>query len=566
MFPRKTVAWLVAAVALSSLAGGARAQWVRESFPLVPGWNGMWLAQDCTYSTIDELLIAEPSIEEVWLWNPVGGTGRFVTGPTVPLATDVAWQVWRRGKPAESTLSQLIGGAAYLVKVAGNATTLQLTGRPVPPLYSLSGSGLNLVGFPTLPPDSAGARNIETYFSYDSVLKSNPPVLTYRGGELSAVTPTNPYTITNPRTTPLSRGKAYWVNTSAQTRYYGPIEVTVLGATLDFGSTLSAVTVRLRNATDPSKKVSVTATLSAVPSAAPPTGEAPIAGPVPLLVRGPRAADTLDFTYSPFGAGLSRTLAPGQQTEVTLALDRTAMSGGVGSVFQSVLQVTDSLNLARIDLGVRAEVPSLAGVWVGAAVLTSVDQTIGQSTVEGAAAPSMFPIRLILHRSEAGQVTALQQVYVGSIGDSTIGSASETMVTSRSEGKVSRFSTASFPPSGGWASGGDIGLSGTVSFNVPLDYRAATNPFVHTYHPDHDNLDARFETALPVGVESPTVTRQVTLTFQPSLPGLTDNGFGSTTLGGSYRETITGLRATPISVGGTFVIRRVASVPTLLSN
>ena len=379
------------------------------------------------------------------------------------------------------------------------------------------------------------------------------------------MTPKNPIQITTPRTTSLVRNKAYWVNTTQPTRFYGPVEVTVLGSTLDFGSSLSTVTVRLRNAVDLANNQTIDVRLASAPSATPPAGQPAVAGVVPLRVRGPRDAATLDFTYTPLGTGITRTLAPGEQTEVTLGLDRAAMGSATGAVFQSLLQVTDSLNLTRIDLGVRAEVPSFTGIWVGAAVVTAVDQTIGETTVADAVAPSNFPIRLILHRDDAGTVKVLQQVYVGSAAGSPIASATEAPVTAASTGEIARFSSATFPPGPPMQATGGLGLSGSLTFSVSLGYNAPTNPFVHQYHPDHDNLDARFESVLPAGVESPEITRAVTLTFQPNPPGLADNGLGSTTLGGTYRETVTGLRSTPVSVSGAFVIRRVASVPSLLA-
>ena len=102
-----------------------------------------------------------------------------------------------------------------------------------------------------------------------------------------------------------------------------------------------------------------------------------------------------------------------------------------------------------------------------------------------------------------------------------------------------------------------------MRFQINLGYNEATNPFVHTYHPDHDNLDARFEGSLPEGVESYSIQREVTLKFVSSMPGLTDPGWGSTLLGGDYNETLTGLRTTPVSVTGTFLLHRISSVPTL---
>jgi hypothetical protein len=104
-----------------------------------------------------------------------------------------------------------------------------------------------------------------------------------------------------------------------------------------------------------------------------------------------------------------------------------------------------------------------------------------------------------------------------------------------------------------------------LTFNVALGYTAATNPFVHTYHPDHDNLNARFESLLPPGEESFNISRTIRLDFQASLPGINDPGWGSTTLGGTYTETITGLRAEPITVSGSFLIHRVSDVSSLVT-
>jgi hypothetical protein len=103
------------------------------------------------------------------------------------------------------------------------------------------------------------------------------------------------------------------------------------------------------------------------------------------------------------------------------------------------------------------------------------------------------------------------------------------------------------------------------SFNVGLGHNATTNPFVHTYHPDHDNLDARFEQQLGPGRESYNIARAITLNFQASLPGLNEPSWGSTTLGGSYTETITGLRSTPITVSGSFILHRVSDVSSLVT-
>ncbi len=65
--------------------------------------------------------------------------------------------------------------------------------------------------------------------------------------------------------------------------------------------------------------------------------------------------------------------------------------------------------------------------------------------------------------------------------------------------------------------------------------------------------------------ESTAVKREIDLTFSndPASLGLSNLGWGSIVLGGSYTEVITGLRAQKITVKGAFVLRRVSDIPTL---
>lgn len=115
-------------------------------------------------------------------------------------------------------------------------------------------------------------------------------------------------------------------------------------------------------------------------------------------------------------------------------------------------------------------------------------------------------------------------------------------------------------------SDGDLG--GELTFDFELGYDDPTNPFLHSYHPDHDNLDAQSPPEpLTAGIESHTVARAIELHFvsDPAALHLEEPGWGSTTLGGTYRETISGLRAQPIHISGDFVLHRVSPIPTLSS-
>jgi hypothetical protein len=94
---------------------------------------------------------------------------------------------------------------------------------------------------------------------------------------------------------------------------------------------------------------------------------------------------------------------------------------------------------------------------------------------------------------------------------------------------------------------------------VGLDYDHPLNPFKHIYHPDHNNLDERFEQKLAEGKESFSVTRSLSLEFTATDPaGLNPPGWGETELGGTYRETITGVHRSAIQVSGNFRLVRVS--------
>ena len=112
-------------------------------------------------------------------------------------------------------------------------------------------------------------------------------------------------------------------------------------------------------------------------------------------------------------------------------------------------------------------------------------------------------------------------------------------------------------------SGGAFG-SGALQGTFTLDYDHPLNPFKHLFHPDHNNLDERFEQKLPEGEEAFTVTRSLSLEFSSTDPlGVNPPGWGTTELGGVYRETISGLHRHAIHANGSFRLVRVLSVTAL---
>jgi hypothetical protein len=109
---------------------------------------------------------------------------------------------------------------------------------------------------------------------------------------------------------------------------------------------------------------------------------------------------------------------------------------------------------------------------------------------------------------------------------------------------------------GSFAVGGNLACTIATPFNDP------TNPFVHQYHPDHDNKSG--QTTLVAGQESYNVTRQVRFTFTETPPGGgSATGWGSSVIGGTYGEVVTGLHKQSIAITGTFELRRASELGTL---
>ena len=703
------------------LPGVARAQWVSESYTAPAGYSAIWVGLDLTHTTLDDLLASQPTISEVWRWNPPAGP-QFVTNPDVPLQPDTRWSVWKRGLSAQSSLFQLTGNTAYLVKNDGaSAVTLTFKGRPLRPEYAWSITGVNLVGFAM----GSTAATFANFLSYGAAFATDPIVLSYPGGALSNVAPKNPSTIVNTSET-VARNKAYWVQATAFTDYYGPLAVAIAERTgLNYGRDRVALAVRVKNVTAGTKATSLTVTLAPVASETPSAilagtalmGTGTAAGKVaaiapnintgltyataPTVTLSPPAAGTtatatanLDstgkitgFVVTNAGAGYAATtptvtvtptltaavplkirgvldlvtssypyvslttaapytlsLAAGQETEVTVVVDRSAMTAAAGALYGSLLRITDSLGYAQINLAVSAVSSDYTGLWAGAVALNQVDQIIGNvlapaagaamatatiaaGAVTGVAVNSTaaqfsrvptvvftgggtgatatavltktfltnvtvtaggsgyttvptvsftggaldprataaaFPLQLILHRAANGAVTLVQQVYLGSDGSTTTTATAETLFPSTLK-PSKRISTAFFPADFRAIGTGSLSPTGSLSFACLLGYDDDTNPFVHRYHPDHDNLDPLFSTKLVAGKESYTVNRAISLTFATSLPGVTDPAWGVTMLGGTYSETVTGLRATAMTTAGTFILYRVNNSATLLT-
>jgi hypothetical protein len=97
--------------------------------------------------------------------------------------------------------------------------------------------------------------------------------------------------------------------------------------------------------------------------------------------------------------------------------------------------------------------------------------------------------------------------------------------------------------------------------------QTSVNPFIHQYHPDHDNLNATFTQALPKGQEAYGIKRQIWLSVQAAGSDYRSLTTGALDRNGVYDETITlegtGSNARTFRVVGTFSLNRISDAPTL---
>ena len=555
----------------SSLALG---QWQTQSLELKPGWNGVYMHVNSTHSGIAALANGTP-VEEVWLWQPRLTTAQYVTSPDAPSDSKSRWVSWKSGLgDASSTLKQMPGNAAYLVKLGGNQNyTWDIKGKPVPPIYQWTTSGLNFLGLPSV---ETNPKSLEDYFDQAGDLLRVAEIFSYTGGDLG---PTNPGQVYGLRTTTARRGQAFWIRSGTKfNRYFGPFEVSLQSPSgASFGENLAGYRVRLRNLTS----AALTVTLTGVDSETPPGGEPAITGPAPVLVRGALDTSTLTYAHAALSGGPQAwVLEPfgevGSEVEVVLGLNRSAMTGGEGAFYAGLLRFTDSLGHSQVDIPVSGSVGSNQGLWVGSASLTQVRHSLSADSTTFGDVASPYPLRLIMHRDQSANVKLMQCVYVGTLPGNVSGIATrENLLLAGSVANAARISSIHLPASEQnqpWTCTGDLTQGQTVQSTVLIDHNDhASNPFLHTYHPDHDNLVADFASGQPVGRESYSIKRDIKLTFNTSGNDFKSLTRSSKRLSGIYEETLTliGLAgAGPVNeksyaMKGVFVINRISDIATL---
>ncbi len=582
------------------VSGDACGQWIDETITLQPGWNSVFLNSEPSPNTCDAVFAGVP-VDAVCQWNPKQSAVEYVQSPDEVLVKSDDWLVYYSlDSPLKvlTTLHAIQGGKPYLVKLRGaDSFDWTVRGRPVARPLSWLGNSFNFVGFPVA---ATGGPTFQALFMA-STSHAGQAVYRLTGGQWVQVA--------NPATSRPAKGEAFWVYTSGQSDFQGPLRLTLdKGRSLEYSDVLTELTIRLKNET-----AAVTPCIVSVQdSTTPPDPAAPaLAGIVPLSYY---KYDT--FEWAPYVAPVTVDVAAGEEYQLRLAVRRADMTpyaplpGETGHLYQAVVKLSygdgsavlvpvTARGLGEVaaakSAGVKAVSHIRAGLWVGTAVVNKVDERIQFPSVAPTPTASEFQLRLIVHVDANGTARLLQQViqmwrdgtYKPDPANSSVQIVDQpgAFVLLTDEALAANFSGAVLRdgvPVGRRISTAAFGfrtpitMSGgfptpalptpSLSCTVPLGYNDPVNPFKHLYHPDHDNLNSSYDAAhpLPAGSESYTVTRAISLAFTVDDPeGLQVAGWGDTQLGGTYSETVSGIHKDPIQVQGRFRLQRISPVAEL---
>ncbi len=514
----------------------AAAENITQTIPLRAGWNAVFLEVDPASTSCDDVFGGIPNLLSAWTWNSRTAVAEYVQDPDTLIPEQTQWLVYFPGDDLSTNLHAVYGERAYLIHVGGTRTDIEwmVTGEPRLPQLDWKDDSFNLVGFHL----EAGAEPLfDAFFSASLAHRDQEVYILDDSGHWELVA--------DPATTRMRAGEAFWVYCGGASEFTGPLTVQLdRRAGLHYGTLLEEQSLLLRN----SAAADIATTIE-------------LDGGAPLAHR---------YTDPETGAGswlefpLVRSLPAGERSTVRIGTRRLGLTPG--QLYTANLTVSDGAGM-RIVVPASVEGVSLAGLWVGEACLRKVneprvapDQTFPLVSDERSyAAAAEFSFRLILHVDGAGQVRLLKQaiqVWDEAQGRHVVFSddAKLALYPEATEGR--RISSAAFgalratEPRFEAPMAGQLG--GTLTCAVETAPEDPTNPFRHGYHPDHGDPARAYR-----------VTRAIELVFAEQDEEGASLGWGGTDMGGTYRETLTGLHRDPLRVEGVFLLQKVSEIDAL---
>jgi len=577
------LATLVLALTLLS-TGSARAATYEQVITLKPGWNAIYVEVAPEVDAIEQVFAGLP-VASVWRWIPDDQPVAFIQDPDEELLTIDGWYGYFPAERPESVLTNLFtvtANQAYLVRLLGTQTReLRIVGRPEIRPKRWRSDDFQFTGFGV---DPDNPPTFDTWFAGSAAHQDQSIFRLSEQGEWIQ--------IDQPFSERIQSGEAYWVYTSGRSDYQGPLQVELdFGEQLDFGGNLSRDGFTLRNASGLGNQITLRRLDSDVP--------------VPLTIR-----QVDDITGNIFWPTLPEeyrvSLPVDESIQLRVGVQRASLLANDAA---HIIEITNGFGVrkllevsARISQPIVEEVefvprrdeggflqnadPKYAGLWVGVISVDAVSMA-QQGGVVPMPVGREFNMRVMMHVDSSGATRLLKEVIqmwqegtevpdpnnpeffiTETPGRNVLVTRDELIpnfegaVARGGESVGVRLSTAAFDfPGTELDLAGSFGMNGIVSGSIVLEPNFPTNPFLHRYHPDHDNLDAQY---VQFREEAFEVTREFDFFFSADDPeDQNPPEFGDEEVAGAYTESLSGLHRSTIFTSGTFRMRRVSTVPLL---
>jgi hypothetical protein len=575
---------VVLAIGLILISLSSRAMAYEQVIELRPGWNAIYVEVAPDNDAIEQVFAGIP-VASVWRWLPDDRPVAFIQNPNEQLLTIDGWYGYFPAERPESILTNLYtisANQAYLVRVLGSQPVeLKIKGRPELRRMRWRSDGFQFTGFPVDP------VNPPTFANWFAGSEAHQGQTVFELNEQSEWVE-----VTQPQTQRIRSGRGYWVFTRGRSDYQGPLDVALeFGGRLDFGAGLSRDRFTLRNRSGLGNQITIRRLDSDVPvplaieQTDPSTGESFW----PILPEKMTLSLPVDESLV-VRLGVRRVDLLANQARHIIEINNGFGARRLLEVSATVAQPLASeanVGMSRYEDGrLRSADPRFAGLWVGVIAVDGVSMA-QQGGVIPMPTGQEFSLRVLMHVDAGGTARMLKEVIqmwqdgtevpdednpdlfvTETPGRNVLVTRDELIpnytgaVLRGGEPVGIRLSTAAFDFDGKELElSGAFGPNGLLSGTIAIDPEFPTNPFLHRFHPDHDNLDAQF---LNFREEAYEVTRDFEFVFALDDPeDLNRPEFGDGEVAGTFNEAISGLHRSTIFVSGTFRMRRVSTVPLL---